>query len=112
MSSGLRLGWHEACKKKQFFIGPTETICGWKQREIMCTEFLGKLAMPVALDPSTKEAYRYICDKQWSLSTGEKTFYLCCSITAIVKQMVSLIVDATNYAISWYTYVYFNNCIV
>lgn len=30
----------------------------------MCTKFLGKLAMPVALDPSTKEAYRYICDKQ------------------------------------------------
>lgn len=55
MSSDFCLGRHEACKKKLSFIAPTETICDWKQGEIMCTK---KLTVPVALDPSTKEAYR------------------------------------------------------
>lgn len=72
-------------------------------------KILGKLAVSVALDPSAKEACRYLCDKQWSPSTGQRTFYLCCSVSASVKQMVSLIVHITDYAVSWYTYVCFNN---
>jgi len=43
VSSDFCLGLHEACEKKQSFIGPPNIICGWKEGELCDKQALGEI---------------------------------------------------------------------